>query len=199
MQWRTAAVALLAALVLGGGALYVLTKSNPDDVGSEPIDVVETFFERWNDDDVAGAVALLDPEVSIAGAFGIDDIRSLIEFLAPFDGSMDAACTPGPEPERVTCSMAWNTVGTRALGLSGSPNVRFTVEEGLVTSFGSPNYDIWEIRLVEFAQQSDPVGYEAACTSYAGAPTSQFSNERTRRCGNFLAGLEQAFADSVDG
>ena len=145
-------------------------------------------------------MALVDPDISIAGFFSGADLRGLIEFSAPFDGSMETTCSPAPLGEdRVSCDWEWSTAGTRALGIPTSSGRSFTVTDGIITLIVPPNYTAFEGPLSAFAESDDPAGYAGACSPDGVSPVSSFGYPHNQRCGSFLAGLEAAFVASLGG
>ncbi len=194
-RWLVVA-AMFAAVILAGGAALIGLRGTGDVATSAPIDVVAEFFERWNRGDVAGALALVDPEASIPGAAGVSDFRGLMEWSLPFDGVMDTECSPAGTPGSVNCEWVWRIAATDALGLDASSG-RFVVEDGRIVRIETPSYGLVELRLGSFASQEDPAGFADACAPDQSSPMSTAGFPFTERCGRFLAEHEAAFVASL--
>lgn len=197
-RWRIAIASFVAVLAVGGGILVAtLVSEGSDSAGDTPIGVVETFFERWNDGDVDGAMALVSPEVTAFGLPATSNLKGLIEYTSQFDGTMVTDCRTAASPGRVTCDWAFASAGVEALGLPANTDRAFTVVDGLITTLVPAQYNAFEVQLSEFAQVEDPVGYAETCSPDGVSPVGLAGHPFNEQCGRFLAGLEAAFVASL--
>lgn len=199
-RWRIALATFVAVLAVAGGILVAtLVGEGRDSAGDTPIGVVEAFFERWNDGDVDGAMALVSPEVTAFGIPGAANLKGLIEYTSQFDGRMEVDCQSAAIAGRVTCDWAFASPGVEALGLPVNENRLFTVVDGLITTLVPAQYPDFETQLAAFAESEDPVGYAEECSPDGISPLGLAGHPFNVRCGAFLAGLEGAFVASLGG
>lgn len=202
MRWRVAAVTFVAVLAVGG-ALAAITLLDDDQrfemAPETPIGVVEAFFERWNAGEVDAVMEIVDPDALINGGRQTSsDLRALVEYSLPFNGTMEGNCGAGLEPGEVTCDWLWVTPGTEALGLDSPSRRTFTVADNLITAFTTPNYAVFDNQLGRFAQERDPAGFSEACSLDGTSPIGGNGFPFNTRCGEYLADLESDFVTSLN-
>lgn len=202
-RWQVAVAAFVAVLAVGG-ALVATTLLDDDQrfevAPATPIGVVEAFFERWNAGEVDAVMAIVDPQALINGGRQTSsDLRALVEYSLPFNGTMEGNCGAGLVPGEVTCDWLWVTPGTQALGLDSASRRTFTVADNLITAFTTPNYSVFDTQLGRFAQEQDPAGFSDACSPDGTSPIGGNGFPFNTGCGNFLADLESDFVTSLTG
>lgn len=195
-RWLVAAATLLVVVVTVG-TVIITSGSGSDQAATTPLGVVEQFFDHWNDADTEAAMALVDPDFAV-GPFGSDTVRGLIDWTSRFDGTQATTCVQTSDT-RVSCGWGWQTAATEALDLKPWVDRSFVIADGLITQMSTPNYADLEQRLTTFIEAQDPGGYAAACTPDGTSTIAAAGYARTVQCGEFMAGLEDAFVASLDG
>lgn len=194
-RWAVAVAALL--IVLAAGGTFLLTTAGERDVaGGSPLEVVNSFFTKWNERDIEGTMALVHPDASINVLQSAPDLRGLIEWTMEFEGAMETSCSDDLQPDRITCEWAFVSPATEALGISDPREGTFAVTDGVIVDISTPNYMVLEMQLSSFARDRDPTGYGDACGFDRASPRSIYGFPFNQRCGRFLAGIEAEFVAS---
>lgn len=193
-----AVVAFVAVVVIGVGALLASTRTDRTPVGTDPVDVVKTFFDRWNEGDVEGAIELLDPEVTINVGFNsLPELRGLMDYAAGWGAAMEVSCRPTERAGSVSCDWEWTAPSVAAIGSDGPSTRRFQVSGGLITALVTPNYGAHENALSTYARRVDPDGFAAECGPEGAASVSAYGYAFDADCGRFLASLEDSFIEQL--
>lgn len=194
-----AAVAFVAIMLVGVMAILLASRDSRPPVGDDPVEVVTTFFERWNDGDVGGALELVDPEATINVGFNsVAELRGLMEYAAQWDAEMEVVCASGDRAGQVVCDWAWTAASAAALRLDGANSRRFQVSMGRITSLVTPSYGAHESALSTFAREVDPDGFATSCDPEGAASVSGYGFAFDAECGRFLAALEQDFIAQLE-
>jgi hypothetical protein len=177
---------------------HLATQIGPYVQALDEVAVVDAYFEAWNQGHIEATEALQHPELRVNGFQVAEDWTNFMAYTAAFDGGHDVECEPsvsGP-----LCAWTWNTPFANAQTTEsiGKPKLRFSVSNGLVSSFNTPTYGLFEAPLALFASAADREMFETACASDGvslhGADGIVFNGA----CGALLASHTDAFIESID-
>lgn len=189
------AAAALVALIVGTVSWIAWTASNepsPDSaVGVEDgVAVVETFFQRWTDGDVFGAMDLVGDQDFVEGNVFLGPELEYVIALEPDGWSWSVTDCTEQVPGTYNCSI--RLIGDPlfdAMGVAAG-RAQFTVEDGKlgnmprVLGIDAAQADQ---RLATYARQQDPAGYEAVCVGANGRAWEENGVVYNRACGAFLS------------
>ncbi|MGI9641609.1 MAG: hypothetical protein ACR2N9_02380 [Acidimicrobiia bacterium] len=159
---------------------------------------VGAYFDAWNAADISAAELLLADDLSVNNTEAEENWTNFMQFAVAFDGSHDVACEP--TPRGAICSWVWNTtfVDAQATGNAGGSNIRFTVEDGLITSFRTPSYGAFEAPLAAFVRATDRDGLDVACATDGVSIVGSTGLVFNATCGSFLASHVDAFVAELE-
>ena len=186
------AAAILALVVgtVGWIALAGSGETPPDSAAEESIAVIEDFFERWSAGDVTGAMALVGDQDWTEGNVFLGSTMEYVVALEP-DGwawSISGCAEQVPGTYNCRVELVGDPLFDAIGGAAGQS--QFKVEEGKLTQVprvlgvGAGQADL---ALAQYAQTTDPSGYEAACVGANGRAWEENGVVYNRACGTFLS------------
>lgn len=148
-------------------------------------DVVRAFYERYNERDLDGALALVAPDGSLRG-FARTELRDLLDFLAVYPSRFVVGdCRESGPAGTASCFV--ELVGDPLVDAlePGGADLQFRVEDGVLTVVNFKDYRVLDLRFRLYVEQVDRDGLERACT----LDSTVFN----RACGEFLSGFVDGF------
>jgi len=184
--------AAVVALVLGTAAWIGLTGSSEkttEATSGEAVTIIETFFQKWDEGDITGAMGLV----------GEQDFTEGNVFLEPTMGYVSAVESEGwfwsvtdcTEQAPGTYSCRVELVGDPLLDAMGvaAQQTQFKVEEGKLTQIPASVgvAGLVDRQLATYAQEQDPGGYEAVCVGSNGRAWEENGVVYNQACGAYLS------------
>ncbi|NNF08982.1 MAG: hypothetical protein HKN74_01725 [Acidimicrobiia bacterium] len=189
------AAAALVALIVGTISWIAWTavdEPSPDSATGfeEGVEVIETFFQRWTDGDASGAMSLVGDQDFVAGNVFLGPEIEYVIALEPDGWFWSVTDCAEQVPGTFNCSV--RLVGDPlfdALGVAAA-RAQFTVEDGKlgnmprILGIDAAQADQ---RLATYAEQDNPIGYEANCVGANGRAWEGSGVVYNRACGAFLS------------
>ncbi|MBT8164397.1 MAG: hypothetical protein KJP22_06070 [Acidimicrobiia bacterium] len=184
--------AAVAALVLGTAAWIGLNGSSEkttEATGGEAVTIIETFFQKWNEGDINGAMRLVGDQDFIEGNLFLEPTMGYVAAVEPEGWFWSVTDCTEQVPGTYSCLV--ELIGDPLLDAMGvaARQTQFKVEEGKLTqvpaSVGVAG--LVDRRLATYAQEQDPAGYEAVCVGSNGRAREENGVVYNQACGAFLS------------
>jgi hypothetical protein len=188
------AAAAILALVVGTVGWIAVAGSDGETqdeaaAGTDPIGLIESFYERWSMGNVAGALELGNPgDWTDTSLIFIETTMDYVVAIEPdgwFWSVHDCA-----EQATGTFNCGLTIVGDPLLDAMGLAAGRgqFSIEDGKLTEVELGQWTrAADRQLATYAEQQDPVAYEAVCVGSNGRAWEENGVVYNRACGAFLS------------